>query len=146
MNNIFQHKEFQKPNFFQRLFKMQPKLNSVIEINNLLAKKELKQISHSDIEEIVKKYNVNLHRKYLSELIKFYGDFLNECLNDEKISENEFEELSYLRNILILSEKQVNPVIEELTSSIYKSNYENKISVVKKLLNKNAVNIHFDNG
>ena len=45
MANVYKIKEYLRPTFFQRLFKNNPHENAIIEVNNLLALKPIKEIS-----------------------------------------------------------------------------------------------------
>ena len=80
MNNLYQLDEFHKKSYFQRLLKKEPKENALIEVNNLLASKELNEIKHEDIESISLKYKVDLYKSFSVELKEFYQRYQRSCI------------------------------------------------------------------
>lgn len=118
---IFNLKSLQKPSFFQRLFKSQPSENAIIEVNNLLAKNEpdIKQISVDDVIEISDRYNTDLRRKFKARRIELFTDYLHYCLSDSRLTDREMEQLYHLRDVLMLSEVDVNEVIEQESAKVY---------------------------
>ena len=53
----FEEKKLKKPDFVQRLLGKQPKENAIIEINNLLARKGVKDVSFDEVREITHRYH-----------------------------------------------------------------------------------------
>lgn len=128
MNNIYNKQELQNPSFFQRLIKTVPKENAFLEVNNLLATRPLKEISLEDIEEISGLYKVNLREKFLDQLKELYKRYLKKCFDDNILTDKEFEELTHLKNILILQDYEVEQLQDQLGGEIYKKNYDEKIN------------------
>ena len=52
MNTIYNFKELQKQNFFQKLLKKKLPGNFTLEVNNLLAEKAVMSVSQNDIFQI----------------------------------------------------------------------------------------------
>jgi Chloroplast envelope transporter len=128
MNNVYVVKELKTPNFFQRLFSLKPKINALIEINNLLATKPLEEISVEAIEFIAATYNVNLHRKFSSQLKEIYQQYLARCLSDNLLSDSELSELNTLKHLLVLTDSEVAELQLNLTSEIFRKSFDQAIS------------------
>ena len=77
MDNIYTKLELQSSGFFQKLLKNELRENALIEINNLLATKSIKEIQLEEIEAISAKYKINLHEKFPAQLIKGAEWFMN---------------------------------------------------------------------
>src|SRR5688572_26477710 len=103
--NLYQTKSLVNTSFFQKLFKQFPQENAVIELNNLLASKSIKEISKNEIKEIEHRYELNLIREFKLNLEEFYAVYLNYCLADRVLNEQEIEELGHLKNVLELDDK-----------------------------------------
>lgn len=128
MENLYTTQELQSPNFFQRLFRKEPKENAFIEVNNLLATKSLKEIQLEQIEEISARYKVNLHDKFLDRLKELYERYLKKCFADSVLTDEELEDLTLLKHLLILQDYEVNELHDKLGGDIYKKTYEEAIS------------------
>ena len=128
MGSTYNLKDLKKPNFFQQIFKKLPLENAIVEINNILASRNLNDIKIEEIENISAKYNVDLHKRFLTELKGLYLIYLNECFLDNILTDDELKELSSLRHLLSLTDSDVNSLHNELASTIYKKNYDAAIS------------------
>ena len=128
MNKLYAVKELRAPNFFQRLFSLKPKINALIEINNLLATKPLEEIVVEDIEAIAARYNVNLHRKFSDKLKEIFQTYLAGCLSDNLLSDTELNELNKLKHLLVLTDSEVSEIQLKLTSEIYRKSFDQAIS------------------
>ena len=58
--------------FIQQLFKINPKVNAIIEINNLLGTKYLQDIKANDILEICTRHKTNLRGNLLKKAKELY--------------------------------------------------------------------------
>jgi len=125
---VFMKRELEKPSWLQRLFGITPKINAVIEINNLLAEKPVKELSPNDIENIAEEYNVNVIKKFKPELLEFYRRYLNYCLNDKHLSDTEINDLKHLKCLFNVNDKDFNAVYREVTKRIYKTEVEKAVS------------------
>jgi len=126
--HLYQKRPLVNTSFFQKLFKQIPQENAVIEVNNLLATKPIKAISQSEIKEIERKYEMNLLREFKLNLEEFYAVYLNYCLADRILNEQELEELSHLKTILGLDEKTINELHTRLGKIIYKQSFQEAIA------------------
>lgn len=123
MDKLYKTKELSQPTFFQRTFKKFPVENAIIEVNNLLAKRPIKEIKIEEIEAISEKYKVDLHIEFAEKLKELYSIYLMECLSDNSISEQELDELNYLKKLLHLQDYEVEILHNKLAGEIYKTHY-----------------------
>jgi hypothetical protein len=121
MKNIYQVVALSKQSLFQRIFRQLPPENSIKEINNLFATKEIREIKQSEIQAISKTYKVNFDKRYRKNLIEFYAVYLNRCLADKLLTESEITDLEHIKGILNLSDNEVEQINNELTGKIYKN-------------------------
>lgn len=128
MYNVFTAEELANPGFFKRLLKQQLVENAIVEVNNLLATKPLMDIVTDEVQEIGARYNVDLHEVFSDQLKDMYRLYLNKCLEDNAISNQEIDELRHLSNLLLLDDEQVTTIHDELTSDIYKQNYDDVLN------------------
>ncbi len=120
MENIFKFKDLFKQSFLQKLFKKFPSQNFIIEVNNLLSANPVLSIEKYHIADIVGKYGANLGTNNVNKLANFYSDYLIHCLNDKKLSSNEMHELKHLKEVLSLSDKEVEEIHNKTSGAIYK--------------------------
>lgn len=119
-HRIYAKQALKKRTFFQKMLGQKPKENALIEINNLLAEKDLRLITVDEIHNITNKYGVNLISDFGEDTFIFYRNYLTSCLEDKFLSEEEIEDLKNLKKILGLSDKDVNQIHAEMSGSIYK--------------------------
>lgn len=125
---IFEKMQLTEPSLFGRLFGKQPKENAIIEINNLLAEKHLKDITVEDVLKILEKYKVGLYTKHHNGVSSLYASYLRNCLLDKKITDDEINELKHLKRILHLNDLTIEEIHNQLASEIYKAEFEKAIS------------------
>ncbi len=123
----YNQKNLQKPSFFQKILGQKIKDNAIIEVNNLLAEKDLKQIQIDDIHKIELAYGVSFAVDFENELQDFYKSYLKSCLEDKFISDSELQDLRDLKRILGLNDRQITLIHKELAGQIYKSEVEKVI-------------------
>ncbi|HEU0125137.1 MAG TPA: hypothetical protein VFQ56_02430, partial [Flavobacterium sp.] len=126
--NLYQHKALSNRSFFQKIFKQIPQENAVIELNNLLATKSLLDISPNNIEEIETKYQLNLLKEFKLNLEEFYAVYLNHCLADKILSEDELKELNHLKHILNLDDKTIGKLHAKTGEIIYKKSFQEAVA------------------
>ena len=119
-NKVFQKKELFRPNLFQRIFKQNPPENALIEINNLLASKRIADVSVEEISAIGEKYKLNLYQTFQKNFLEMYAAQLKFALIDNKLTNDELDDLRALKEILGLQQFQVNSIHEKLAGEIYR--------------------------
>src|SRR5574344_1601124 len=106
--SIYQKHELARQNVFQRLFKIQPKENFIL--------------------EFLMKYKVNFTKDYWEDRKNFYRKYLQSVLADEQVTEDEVKCLSRLKNVLALNESFVKNELTKMTSEIYRNKVVDSIS------------------
>lgn len=124
---LFKTVPFVDRSFFQKLFGQYPDENAVIELNNLFASKPIKQISRDDISKIEAQYKISLEEFHLN-LEEFYAVYLNQCLQDKVLTNEELEELKHLKQILLLDDKTINNLHSKIGAIVYKQSFEEAVS------------------
>lgn len=119
MSNLWKITELKKPGFFEKLFGKLPKENIILEINNLLASKPLVDITPQEILTLSTKYNVNLIRKFRTELKNLYSQLLLSCLRDGDMDESELDQLRHLQMLLMLKDTEVREIFSGIASFAY---------------------------
>src|ERR1700761_8125382 len=102
MNNLFKTAQLSRISYFQKLTRQQPEENAVIEVNNLLANRSIKDITKEEISGIEQRYHLTLLKEFKLNLEEFYAVYLNYCLSDRSLSKEEIDELKHLKGILSL--------------------------------------------
>lgn len=126
---IFREKELLKPNLFHRIFGKKQKENALIEINNLLAENQdkIRNISLDKILGIAEKYNVDVKNQNHQTRLDLFSSYLNYCLIDKKIEDNEIAELEHLKQILFLSENDTKELLKRESEEIYTNQVKDAI-------------------
>ena len=89
-----------------------------------------------------KKYSINLIQEYKRKIYEFYATYLNYIDLDNKISDEEFDNLNHLKDILGISELVAKQINEYIIGHIYQIKFEGALSdgkidnQEKKLLTK----------
>ncbi|GMU85918.1 MAG: hypothetical protein AMXMBFR48_11600 [Ignavibacteriales bacterium] len=93
----------------------------ITEINNLLAAvADPFQLSQVDIEAITNRCKPDVSQCNIFEkLTAIYRQYLEYCLVDKKLSQEEIKNLQQLKKVFLLSDKTVKALTSELVSSIY---------------------------
>ena len=121
--DIFQKIPLIKKSFLQKIFNQLPKDNALIELNNILATRNILEITSNQIRDLELKYNVSLSKEYSLNLQEFYTVYLNYCLNDKTLSDEEIQILSHLKLILALSDKAIQKLHSKLGEIIYRESF-----------------------
>lgn len=94
--------------------------NAVVEINNLLASEKLLDVKIDDIQRIAHKYKINIKKDFRDEWFKLYKTYLKHCLTDRFLSEDELLDLRHLKSLLILTDKEISNLHNEIAAEIYR--------------------------
>src|SRR5450759_4129237 len=103
MNNLCKTEKLIQPSFLRRLFKIEPKENAFIEVNNLFASKPLIEIKSAEIEAISVKYKVDLRKRFIDKLKEIYRRYLQQSISDKVITDQEVIYQNYLKKLLMLN-------------------------------------------
>lgn len=124
---IYKTANLYKQSFFQKLFKQQPEENAIIELNNLLASKPIRDINALEINDISAKYRLNLISIFPRNIAEFYTAYLSACLVDMNLSDEEIEELNHLKKLLNLTDENVNKIHEKIIGKVYQKEIDEVI-------------------
>lgn len=143
---IYKTAKLYQQSFFQKLFRQQPEENAIIELNNLLASKPILDIDILEVNDISERYRLNLISMFPRNIVEFYTAYLDSCLEDMDVSDEEIEELNHLKKILNLRDDDVNKIHKKMIGDIYQKEYDEVIkdgviseqekSFLEKLQNK----------
>lgn len=126
-HRIYSKQGLKKPTFIQKILGQKVKENALIELNNLLAEKELQSITVDEVYGIAGKYGLSFQNDYDHELSDFYKEYLTSCLEDKFLSEEELGDLKHLKFILNLNDRRVDEIHQELAGKIYQREVEKVI-------------------
>ncbi len=108
------------PNLLEQLLGWQPKENSIIALNNLLADaSRVRYVTHEDIQNIINFYKVNVYRDFHKELEQLYRQFLDHCFVDKVMTAEEIRDLSHLKHLLGLNDQTVQAIHNETVAALY---------------------------
>ena len=128
MNNLCKTEKLIRPGFFHHLFKIEPKENAFIEVNNLFASKPLMEIKSTEIEAISVKYKVDLRKRFIGRLKELYLRYLQQSTSDKVFTDQEVIGQNYLKKLLMLNDSEVEEIHNKLAGEIFKKSYNEVIS------------------
>lgn len=129
MAKPFKEMELQNPDFVQRLFKKIPAENAFIEVLNLLAQAaDIIDVRVEDVGTILEKYPASVCKKLSTHFEDLLSSYVTYCLIDKQFSEEELERITHLKNILAVSDSQLNKIRQEATRKVYKKSVEETLS------------------
>jgi hypothetical protein len=118
----------------QKVFRQRVDTNAVREVNNLLATVPVEQLSKKHVDEIGKKYNIDLCKIFMLNLEEFYAVYLNNLISRQHSYYKENSNLHHLQNILGISQ----PAIDMLHTKIGAAWYEKEML---KCINNNRFSL-----
>lgn len=126
--NLYKTRPLSGTSFCQRLFKQLPEENAVIELNNLLATTDLLNITQEEVAQIGKKYKLSLNKAFGLNLEEFYAVYLNHCFADKTLSRGELRRLNHLKHILLLDDKTIRKLHEQVGEIVYRKSFKEAVS------------------
>jgi hypothetical protein len=136
MSEIFEKRQLISPSFFQKLLKIKPKENCIIEINNLLSQKDISDITLEEIQSIITTYKINLQKDFQKESLSFYQKYLEFHLKNSNSLASAVFNLEKLIKLLNLDENETKNIFDKLTMEKYSNEVRNMI--VKGILDKES--------
>lgn len=126
---FFIEKLLERPNLLQRIFRLQPKENALIEMNNLFARTEkIEDVSLEDLFEIAAHYGVDLHKKFNKELRQIVANYLRNCLEDLTVDGQELKNIKHLVRVFGINAYEFSKIRNEVSESIYAAKVQDVIS------------------
>ncbi|WP_157977217.1 hypothetical protein [Taibaiella helva] len=126
--NVYQVHPLQGRSLLQRCFGQVPEDNAIIEVNNLLATKPIRSIDVYDIRAVEHRYKLRLMLVYPRNLEEFYAVYLNHCLADKQLDNEELDNLRHLQYILGLSNKQTEQLHTWLGELLYRQSFKEAVA------------------
>ncbi len=118
------------PGLIQKILGRKPKINAITEINNLFARSQdnLRQVSLEQVIHITGRYKVNLSSRFKEERMGLFQSYLHACLENNKLDQQEVEDLKHLRSLLMLKEKDTREQIRRATARLYEKHLRDTLS------------------
>ena len=126
--SIFRVVQLRKKSFLQQLLKQEVDENAVIQLNNLLANKQILDIENAEIAAIETKYNVILNKHFLLNLQEFYAVYLGYCLRKKDVSVEDQKVLSRLLELFKITFESVAFLHTKLGEGIFQDRFKQVIS------------------
>jgi len=123
-NQLFKEYPLQKQSIMQKIFRQYPDDNSIIEINNLLACKNVVDIKKTDIDRIKDKYKIDINHFYNRNIEEFYAVYINVFLNDHVLSLEDEESLQHLKMLLNISDEISDDIYNQIAGNIFTDEYK----------------------
>ena len=120
MAEPFQQRSAGRDGFFSRLFGGGAKGNTMRELEQLLAQAErVGDVTPQRVSKVAAAHGVNLRTQLRKQRKSLYRRFLNHCLTDNALSEQENADLAHLRSILKLQDEDAVQVHDEVARFVY---------------------------
>ncbi|MBR5965037.1 MAG: hypothetical protein IK015_02825 [Treponema sp.] len=118
---VFGKRDLVKLSFFHKIFKTLPKRNFIIELQNLLDdnSNDLTAVSKDMISELKEKYKIS-SKDFEREREYFLKQYIQHCLYDKRLSDNEKKQLEHLNDLLDLDRNLLWKQIREEGQVIYR--------------------------
>lgn len=116
----FTKEELWEVGFFKKLLGIPHRPNAVIELKNLLASKKPTDISVEEVAAIADRYKVNFRKHFFDDISSIYEKYVRFCLQDREFSQDELNNLSALKHILMLTDPETKSILNKVSSEIYK--------------------------
>ncbi|MBD5432775.1 MAG: hypothetical protein HDR35_00510 [Treponema sp.] len=119
---IYETKSLAKQSFFQKIFKIFPKSDYIIELQNLLAQNEnnLLLMSPQDVKNLKSKYKVK-DSDFVLDREVLLDKYISACFWDNHLSDDEKIWLSHLCHLLELDDEYLSRRIQEEGELIYRN-------------------------
>lgn len=126
--SLFGKRDLLKPSFFNKIFKTLPKENFIIELQNLLEdnSNDLMAVSKSMVSELKEKYKISSNN-FEREREYFLKQYIQHCLYDKRLSDNEKKQLEHLNDLLELDRNLLRKQIREEGQAIYRDKVKSVI-------------------
>lgn len=112
--------EVRPMNVASRVLAGASKRSAIQEVEQLLAEAEhVSEVSAERVQEIASRHRVDFTRRLRTPRAHLYRRFLEHCLLDGDLSEQEGDDLSHLRRILCLDDATVDRIHEDVAQAVY---------------------------
>ncbi len=127
---LFNHREFAAANVFQKMLRLSPKENFLVELENLFADYEnsLDSLTVGRVSDIAAKYKVDLKKVFLDERREFLCRVIDRALDDNCVDDAEYKLLVHFADLLCLEESVLEHELTEKSSAAYRKKLESVFS------------------
>ena len=110
-----------KPGLLDRVLRRRSQAASALrEINNLLAcAPRPSGVSHEDLCRIAEAYQLDPSLRCARQLQEMYATYLQHCLSDWPMSDEEVEDLAHLKRLFGLSDTEVGQIHDQVAERVY---------------------------
>ena len=122
-HHIFKYSPLKPKNLIQKLLWLEPKENAIIELYNLFSSRKVKTIENKDVKYLEKKYRINFNQTYQKEVSDIYSQYLIACFDDGVLSDEEINDLKNIKQILRITDKEIDQLHYEVALKVYKNNW-----------------------
>lgn len=129
----FLRQELAPQNTMQKMLKILPAENALRELNNLLFSSGFDDFRIQQIEEINKKYKLDVRAKFKKETAKLLEDFVEYHLNQELPNDGS-RYIPKLIEILGIESKKADEILAEIKAKVYRNRFE--LAVVNRRLSE----------
>ena len=125
----FMEQELIQPGLIRRILNRPIKGNAAIEVENRFAQAaSVQEVSSWEVEGILEAHGRQSTGQLASEFAELYRAYLEYCLRDHRLGEDEIAALRHLKDTLALTDTTIDPVHSEVTSKIYRQNVDQAIA------------------
>ena len=115
--------------FFEWLLRKRPSRAALAEVNNLLAQATtIRTVSPEAMDDIAVRYQIPIARKFRPELEGMYRRYLEWCLRDRHLSEDEVQDLQHLKVIVGLTDQDVSRINDEIARDVFRQTAEEAVA------------------
>jgi len=107
-----------KPGFFARLLRRPVQENAIIEITNLLAENPIRDVSMTQVADILQRYDFAFG-DLMDSFLEIFRKVLGHAAADRELSPEDREDLAHLQMILNLPDDGAAHIREEVLSDLY---------------------------
>lgn len=126
-NKVFSRIRIKKSCYLKRKLGFKSVKDALIEVNNLLASRDLTLLAREDIQQIASRYHIRSNSEFHEKLKVFYKEYLLFCLEDRFLSNEEVKDLTRLRIVLSLNDAEAMKIHDEAAGEHYKMEVEKAI-------------------
>jgi hypothetical protein len=116
---VFIKKPLEKRSIFDKLLKKDLPENMIIEVNNLFAGKPILEVTPDEINKIYMRYGAAVLARHQRGMLGYYHLYLQQCLEDKRLTEQEIAELAHLKILLGLSDRVIKQSHQSIVSRLY---------------------------
>lgn len=130
MSAVFKEHPLIAQSWMQALLKQHPEENALLEVNNLLARKDITAINKTEIDHIEQTYGLSLQKTFPLNLEEFYAVTLHYYMKSVHFSTSERSVLTHLRMLLDLSSEQVKFLHHTIAEPFYSEQVRKRVGSI----------------